>query len=189
FTTEINNVRRRITESSVEMVAMACHTDSHFTAFVYHLGHTNVEYGDSLHGSPPFDILPILQWIFGGLAAQLITGIVNGVIRRQGLGSGEGSCGVACHNFIERAVNARPGLNPWSGDRARIFRDAALEDLLQVNHIASLKEEEFHEWVVAALSQVERADEAEEQSLSIAVGFRDFNMYIPMVSIVTFNLD
>jgi hypothetical protein len=104
YTQEILAIRRRIAETSVQVIAMSLVHENHFAAFIYRQGSSVIEYGDSLHHPPPHHILPILQWVFSGVIQHEIKHIRSGVISKQGAGSGAGSCGLAALNFIQLAA-------------------------------------------------------------------------------------
>ena len=183
YTNEIISLRKRIVETSVTVVGMGFIADSHYTAYIYHVGSSTVHYGDSLHGVPPSNMLSLLRWIFRGITEPIMN-IKPGTIGLQRSGSGEGSCGIAAHNFIEIMADLREGVQPWRGPDAGIFRDAALEDLLRYNHAASQNVLEAPlDWC-----NLVQEDESEQSMLPlIAVsGFHNFNGYIPKVRSIIF---
>jgi hypothetical protein len=178
YTPEMVLVRQRIAETTIRTVALAHIAENHYTAFVYHLGSPYIEYGDSMHGSPPSDILTILQWIFEGTSSVPITKIVNGTISKQGLGNGEGSCGIACYNYIELATNARPGLRPWTGAEASLFRDAALEDFIRIHHLAHQAGSIMaHVNLFMSNSSSTSNEVGVPTSATVLIGYNDYNMY------------
>ncbi|KAF8876526.1 hypothetical protein CPB84DRAFT_1817682 [Gymnopilus junonius] len=124
----------------------------HFMAFIYRFGSATIEYGDSMHNCPPSYLLPILKWIFEDMAQPPIKEIRAGIIAWQGVGNGEGSCGIAAYNFIELAAQTQKGLKLWI-------------DLLT-----------FSNWTVCHLPQMLSIENA------MAKGYNDFNMYAPLVS-------
>ena len=164
--------------------------ENHFTAFIYWQGSSVIEYGDSMHHPPPQHILPILQWVFMGVLQHEITHIKSGIISKQGIGSGAGSCGLAALNFIQRAAETPKGLQPWSGLEARLFCDIALECLLNFHHLATQSEGTFTNWT----TKIFRDDEIYGSSEmvidnSMATGYSDYNLYMPMVKTPFFLLE
>ncbi|KAF8906963.1 hypothetical protein CPB84DRAFT_1675080 [Gymnopilus junonius] len=150
-------------------------TNDHFTALIYQFGSSTVEYGDSMHNSPPAHILPLLQWVFKDVAQPSIKEIKAGIIAQQGFGNGEGSCGIAAYNFIELAAQTQKGLKPWTGSYSCTFHDAALEDLVCMHHLAHEVGGTFSDWTVCISDQILSTGSA------IATGYNDFNMYTPLV--------
>ena len=122
--------------------------ENHFSAFIYRQGSSVIEYGDSMHHPPPHHILPILQWVFSGVIQHEIKHIRSGVISKQGVGSGAGSCGLAALNFIQLAAETPKQLQPWTSPEARVFRDVALECLLNFHHLATQSEGTFMDWTM-----------------------------------------
>lgn len=187
YTQEILAIRRRIASTSVKVVAMGRVHENHFTAFIYRRGSSVIEYGDSMHHSPPHHILPILQWVFLGIFQPEIKNIKSGVISKQGVGSGEGSCGLAALNFIQLAAETPKGLQPWTGSEARLYRDVALEGLLSFHHLATQSEGTFTDWTTKIFTD----DEISENSRmmvdnSMATGYSDYNLYMPTVRLLSF---
>ncbi|KIJ97609.1 hypothetical protein K443DRAFT_133774 [Laccaria amethystina LaAM-08-1] len=153
--------------------------ESHFTAFIYRRGSSVIDYGDSMHNSPPLHILPILQWVFSGVVQHEIKHIRSGIISKQGVGNGAGSCGLAALNFIQLAAETPKGLRPWTGSEARLFRDVALECLLSFHHLATRSDGTFMDWTTNFFE-----DEAISGSPgidSMATGYNDYNLYAPLV--------
>lgn len=179
YTNEIISLRNRIVETSVNVVGMGFIADSHYTAYVYHIGSSTVHYGDSLHGVPPSNMLSLLRWIFRGVTEPIMN-IKAGTIGLQGAGSGEGSCGIVAHNFIEISAGLREGIQPWKGSDASVFRDASLEDLLRYNHAAScsMPETSLSDW--CNLIQPEESEKSTLPLIAVS-GFNNFNCYMPKV--------
>jgi hypothetical protein len=181
YTQEILAIRRRIASTSVKVIAMGQVHENHFTAFIYRQGSSVIEYGDSMHHPPPHHILPILQWVFSGVVQHEIKHIKSGVISKQGIGSG-GSCGLAALNFIQLAAETPKGLQRWTGPEARLFRDVALECLLNFHHLATQLEGTFMDWTTNFIGD----DEISESSGMMidnlmATGYSDYNLYMPTV--------
>ena len=167
YTPEIAAVRHRLSSGSGLQVAMGFVTNNHFVAFVDTRGSPTIIYGDSMHNPPPAYMLPIFQWVFADIS------ITQSTI--QGLGIGEGSCGIAAYNFMERAVTTRQGLKTWTGQHSRTFRNVALEDLVRMHHLAHEQGGTFGDW---AICKVQPGSTAVS---TIATGYNDFNMYAPTV--------
>jgi hypothetical protein len=192
YTQEILAIRRRIAATSVQVIAMGHVHDNHFSAFIYRQGYSVIEYGDSMHHPPPPHILPILQWVFSGVIQHEIKNIRNGVISKQGVGSGAGSCGLAALNFIQLATGTPKGMKPWTGLDARHFRDTALECLLNFHHLATQSEGTFTDWTTKIFGDDEISGSSgtvtmvENLNYLIATGYNDYNLYMPMVNIPFF---
>ncbi|KAF8802886.1 hypothetical protein BYT27DRAFT_7111307 [Phlegmacium glaucopus] len=157
--------------------------ENHFTAFIYRQGSSVIEYGDSMHHPPPHHILPILQWVFSGVIQHEIKHIRSGVISKQGVGNGAGSCGLAALNFIQLAAETPKGLQPWTGPEARLFRDVALECLLKFHHLATQSEGTFTDWTTKIFGDDDEISGSSGMMIdnSMATGYSDYNLYTPVV--------
>ena len=186
YTQEILAFRRRVASTSVQIIAMSQVHENHFTAFIYRQGSSVIEYGDSMHHPPPHHILPILQWVFSGVIQHKIKNIRNGVISKQGLGSGAGSCGLAALNFIQLATETPKGLKPWTGPDSRLFHDVALEHLLIFHHLAMQSEGTFTDWTTKVLGDDKMSGSSgtmvDNLNHSMATSYNDYNLYMPTVS-------
>jgi hypothetical protein len=181
YTKEILAIRRRIASTSVRVIAMGQVHEDHFTAFIYRQGSSVIEYGDSMHHPPPQHSLPLLQWVFSGVIHHEIKHIRSGVISKQGAGS-DGSCGLAALNFIQLAAETQKGLQPWTGPATRLFRDVALECLLIFHHIATQSEGTFTDWTAKFFEDDEISGSSGMMiDNSMATGYSDYNLYMPMV--------
>ncbi|KAG6913331.1 hypothetical protein DXG01_007639, partial [Tephrocybe rancida] len=177
YTPEMRDFRRCITETPVRVVAIPLVSENHFKVFIYRRGSPTIEYGDSLHHTPPQDILAIIRWIFQDTCDVPITGIKAGVIAQQGPGYGDGSCGIAALNFIEAAADIRSILRPWCGSESQLFRDAALEDLLNMHHIAKQCEGTFMDWTTRVLPQESRYTLLSMVETCGGYGYNDYTVY------------
>jgi hypothetical protein len=178
YSTEITNLRHRLQVTSVQSIAITSVINDHFTVYVYHVGTMNLDHGDSMHQPPSDDILQIFSWIFSGLVNPPVNRILPGSISRQG-GSdgGDGSCGIAVLNFIQGHADGTHV--PWQGSQSQLFRDNALQNVILFHHIAGLSPTRtFHSWVQDACTL--SSDYGINPSL--ASGYTDFNMYLPLVS-------
>ena len=186
YTQEILDIHRRIASTSVQVIAMGQVHENHFSAFIYRQGSTVIEYGNSMHHPPPHHILPILQWVFSSVIQHKIKNIRNGVISKQGLGSGAGSCGLAALNFIQLATETPKGLKPWTGPDSRLFHDVTLEHLLIFHHLAMQSEGTFTDWTTKVLGDDEMSGSSgtmvDNLNHSMATGYNDYNLYMPTVS-------
>jgi hypothetical protein len=184
YTQEILAIRRRIASTSVRVIAMGQVHKNHFSSFIYRQGSSAIEYGDSLHNPPPHHILPILQWVFLGVIQHEIKHIRSGIISKQGIGSGAGSCGLAALNFIQLAVETPKGLKTWTGPESRLFRDVALECLLNFHHLAAQSEGTFTDWTTKIFEDEEISVSSEmmiDNLPMLATGYSDYNLYMPTV--------
>ncbi|KAK0219567.1 hypothetical protein EDD85DRAFT_780478 [Armillaria nabsnona] len=105
----------------------------HYT--VYFTGPDTVSFGDSLHGSPQSDVLPILRWALAETPIIVPDTITVGEIARQGVTGGAGSCSITAHNFLERHLDSM--VERWTGLSSSRHRDSLLRDLIVYNDIAS----------------------------------------------------
>ncbi|KAF8959343.1 hypothetical protein BDZ97DRAFT_1615465, partial [Flammula alnicola] len=187
YTAEIIALRERVQKTTLRIIAMSLVMDDHFTAFIYRPGSDYIEYGDSMHQPPPSNILPLIQWVFSGICQPPISRIKHGFIAKQGPGSGEGSCGIIAHNFIEIAVGSHPeGVRRWNGSKSQLFRDAALQDLILYHYTATQTAGKFSSWTSDILDSSNTSMDGMEVNVSIGLGYNDFNNFGLLVS-ATFN--
>lgn len=136
-----------------------------------------IQHADSLGGAPEPDVLPILQWVFAGVHEIPITQIKSIVIAQQGGGnSGNGSCGFATLNFLERSIDS--SISPWNGPMSTIFHNSAIEDLILYNYTARAFNASFLEPVFNGAASSDNNLESRTYGFS---GFNDFNMFMPSV--------
>jgi hypothetical protein len=114
-------------QEAINTVGLDVWHNNHYHAFIYHSTDGVLIHGDSQHGSPPSDVLPIVNWILDGLSYLRPTRIYDGEIGLQSHG-GIGSCAVAAHNFIECRVDE--AVPQWEPNYLGGFRDKALMDLI-----------------------------------------------------------
>ena len=182
YTTEILNLRQRLLLTTVKSISITSIFDNHYTAYVYRVGSTVLDHGDSLHQPPADDILDIISWVITGLGHLPIDTISTGIISQQGgFNGGEGSCGIAALNFIECYADAK--LQRWEGSNSHVFWDMALQNLIRYHDSAQV--ENFRGLttvrnIVANISLPQLASAVSESPL--ASGYIDFNMYLPLVS-------
>jgi hypothetical protein len=130
YTTEIINLRQGLLLTAVRSISITSVVDNHYTAYVYRVGSTIVDHGDSLHQPPADDILDIISWVIAGLGHPVVDTINCGTISKQGgFNGGDGSCGIAALNFIE--CYADNNLCQWQGSDSHLFRDVALQNLIR----------------------------------------------------------
>jgi len=182
YTTEILDLWQRLLLTTVRSISITSIFDNHYTAYVYHVGSTVVDHGDSLHQPPADDILDIISWVITGLGYPPIDTISTGIISQQGgFNGGEGSCGIAALNFIECYADTK--LHWWEGSNSHLFRDMALQNLICYHNSAQV--ENFRRLttvrnLVVNISLPQLALAISESPL--ASGYIDFNMYLPLVS-------
>ena len=142
YTTEINDLRQRLLFTTVKSIYITSVFDDHYTAYVYNIGSTTIDHGDSLHQPPADDILGIISWVISGLGHPPVENICEGTISRQGrVNGGEGSCGIAALNFIE--CYSDNDLRQWEGSNSSLFCDVALQNLIRYHHCAGDQVEDF----------------------------------------------
>jgi len=173
FMTEMLNLRERFRHAEILNVTIPSISGNHFVGYIYHPGMSTIQHADSLGRAPEPDVLPILQWVFAGVHEIPIIQIESiNVSQQGGRNGGDGSCGFATLNSLERSID--PSISSWNGPMSTIFRNSALEDLILYNYIARAFNVSFLEPVLDGF--------APENALeSRACGFNDFNMLIPSV--------
>jgi hypothetical protein len=118
YTAEINDLRQRLLLTTVRSIYITSVLDDHYIAYVYHIGSTTVDHGDSLHQPPADDILGIISWVISGLGNPPIEIISSGTISRQGgFNGGEGSCGIAHStlSMLKRRMTGKCGVTEFYG--------------------------------------------------------------------------
>ena len=183
YTTEILDLRQRLLLTAVQSISITSVFDDHYTAYVYRVGSTTIDHGDSLHQPPADDILGIISWIIAGLGHPPIETISVGTISRQGgSNGGEGSCGIAALNFIE--CYSDNNLCQWEGSKSSLFQDVALQNLILYHDGAKM--EDFLmvvQNIVRNVSPCQTVPTISQSSESyLASGYVNFNMYLPLVS-------
>jgi hypothetical protein len=179
YTTEILDLRQRLLLSIVQSISITSILNNHYTTYVYHVGSTIIDHGDSLHQLPADDILDIISWVFAGLGHPPVDTIRSGTISKQGgFNGGDGSCGVVALNFIECYANTV--LRQWQGADSHLFRDVALQNLIRY-HDSAAQMENFPAVVRNAVAHIFPVQAAAAIS-SLPSGYIDFNMYLPLVS-------
>ncbi|KAF9486722.1 hypothetical protein BDN71DRAFT_1514698 [Pleurotus eryngii] len=116
----------------------------------------------------------MLDWVFDGLWTEFESPkkIILGSIGQQGSGNGgDGSCGVAAHNFIESSVNA--AVPRWHGNHSGEFRGGMLLDLVNYHEIASAASESL----ISEDYWFPCIDLTGYQDVNGFTGYQDFNMY------------
>lgn len=189
FSIKIENIRQRISESKIDIVAIPSIRDNHFVGYVYRPEQPTIEHADSLGGPPESDILPILQWVFSGVMSEPIQTIESIRILLQGHGNGgKGSCGFAALNFLERSIE--PTVAIWNGSLSKLFRSSALEDLLLYHYISSCNSSSglgsFSNWTSQVFAESSTVPQLMMEDWPC--GYKDFNMYLPLVSYLCFKI-
>lgn len=180
YTTEILDLRQRLLLTTIRSISITSVFDDHYTAYVYHVGSTIVDHGDSLHQSPADDILDIISWVIAGLGHPPIETISAGIISQQGgFNGGEGSCGIAALNFIECYADTK--LHRWEGSNSHLFRDLALQNLIRYHDSARVENFPGPTVVRNIVANISLPETASAVS-PLASGYIDFNMYLPLVS-------
>lgn len=146
YSRELRALRERIRHTVVMQIGFLDHSTNHYSSYSMESFHL-LKHGDSMHREPANDVLPILHWVLSGLSTNLPLSIEMGIMDRQGRGGGEGSCGIAAHNFV--ACEIDPALPRWTAQSSRDVRDHLLRELCLYNHIAS-------ETVGVCFSDIER---------------------------------
>jgi hypothetical protein len=141
FSLELMELRQRVSKTSVTKIGFLTIRDDHYVGYFAKLdpstGSLSLEYGNSLHMPPMMDVLNIIRWIFEDIVPNISNTIQRGTISLQGNGNGgDGSCGIAAHNFIERQINSRA--RAWDGPSSQEFRLRALRDLCTYHCYAAL---------------------------------------------------
>ncbi|KAJ7159313.1 hypothetical protein C8R43DRAFT_849756, partial [Mycena crocata] len=176
YSQNLIEIRERIRAGKVQTFAFVAWTTSHYSSFVkFRLD--DIEFGDSLHLPAAQDILRILRWVLADLSSHEPgpqTEIRSGSIDRQSTMAGCGSCGIAATNFV--AVRTELGVRQWRAKESETFRDEVLRDLILYHLISKRKTSSFADWVIPCT----RLSNGEWAGFEpAAVGYNDFNMYMP----------
>ncbi|KAF8805824.1 hypothetical protein BYT27DRAFT_7103590, partial [Phlegmacium glaucopus] len=171
YTTEILDLRECLLLTAIQSISITSVFNNHYTAYVYHVGSTIIDHGDSLHQPPANDILDIISWVITGLGYPHVDTISSGTISKQGgFNGGDGSCGVAALNFIECYADEK--LCQW-----QLFWDMALQNLICYHNGAQM--ENFLAVVWKPVTHISPSQTATVIS-PLASGYIDFNMYLPL---------
>jgi hypothetical protein len=177
FTFEMLNLRERFRHTEIVHVAIPSIAGNHFVGYIYRPGTSTIQHADSLGGAPEPDVLPILQWIFAGVHEIPIMRIESIDVAQQGGGNGgNGSCGFATFNSLERSID--PSISPWNGPMSTVFRNSALEDLILYSYIARAFNSSFLEPVFDGITSSDKDSKHKTYGFT---GFNDFNMFKPSV--------
>ncbi|KAL4259473.1 MULE transposase domain-containing protein [Pleurotus pulmonarius] len=178
YSAELLNLRKRLEQTVVSFIGFIVWQADHFAAY-YTAGAGQLYHGDSLSLPPHTGLLAMLDWVFDGLWTEFESPkkIIPGSIGQQGFGNGgDGSCGVAAHNFIESSVDAT--VPRWHGNRSGEFRGGMLLDLVNYHRIASAASESL----VSEDHWFPCVDLSGYRDVNGFTGYRDFNMYAPKPS-------
>ncbi|KDQ25023.1 hypothetical protein PLEOSDRAFT_1067696, partial [Pleurotus ostreatus PC15] len=177
YSAELLNLRCRLEQTAVSAIGFIVWHADHFAAY-YTAGAGQLYHGDSLSLPPHTELLEMLKWVFDGLWTEFEAPgeIIQGAVGQQGSGNGgDGSCGVAAHNFIESSID--PTIPRWQGQYSANFRMRMLLDLVIYHEIATVAAEaSLQNWWFPCIELVGY------QEISGFTGYQDFNMYAPTPS-------
>lgn len=125
-------LRQLLGEGTIKKIAFCVWHNNHYHGFLYDASVTRVTltHGDSQHGAPPPDIIPIFAWMLAETPYLQPEVIQTGVIGLQlGPSGGYGSCAIAAHNFVECRISSNE-VPQWDASASSAFRDRALVDLI-----------------------------------------------------------
>lgn len=134
YSPELQALRERIQRTNVNQIGFLDYSTNHYSSYMLE-AFCVLQHGDSMHRDPASDVVPILQWVFSGLSIGGPISVQPGFIDRQGRGGGDGSCGIAAHNFIACAID--PTVSRWMAPSSREVRNSLLRELCIYNDIAS----------------------------------------------------
>ncbi|KAJ7448731.1 hypothetical protein FB451DRAFT_1187548 [Mycena latifolia] len=107
FSPEVIRLWEHIRSGKVTMLGFLVWTDNNYSV-IFKLSMANLDHGNSLHLPAAPDTLRILRWAFSGLSGFMPlpdqTHIPLGLIDRQHVLAGGGSCGIAAMNFVESRI-------------------------------------------------------------------------------------
>lgn len=182
YSAELLALRERVRSTSKCEIGFNACLDNHFSAY-YHgaAPYSDLEHGDSTHEQPTSNVLAIFRWVFFDVmdSDHLPLRIKTDLGARQGMGNGgDGSCGLASHNFSERRIDS--DVPQWSGPTSRLFRNRALRDLLVYHNIVSRRTGEtfLGTWVVRCVDSMTAAP-----GVDPFCAYNDFNVFTPRVSV------
>jgi hypothetical protein len=133
YSRELRALRERIQHTAVSHIGFLNYSTYHYSSYVLESSRI-LEYGDSLHGDPADDILPILRWLLSGLGVDLPTDVRRGIMDHQGVGGGDGSCAIAAHNFVACRMDST--IERWMARSSWKVRDSLLRELCLYHHVA-----------------------------------------------------
>ncbi len=133
YSPNLTALRRRVALTKVHAVGFLVLKEGHFSAVWIDVH--GVFFADSLSHAPPEDLMPLLSWVFQGTYISIPESINIVEVPQQTYALGNGSCGIAAHNFIHR--HAFEGVKIWDALNSISFRDAALEELILFHLCAS----------------------------------------------------
>ncbi|TEB23721.1 hypothetical protein FA13DRAFT_1797765 [Coprinellus micaceus] len=183
-------IRIRLESTHVSTICAARLEHKHFTALAHQVGTEAFLHCDSMHGGYDQTLGMMISDALSTPTLPLPGLVRSGDVSRQGQGNGgDGSCGIAVLNFIQRALG-HPESEKWTGQKSQYFRDRALVDLITFHLVSSKREGSFLDWVEPASMEVgeqlykdterERAMAAEGCFFTSA--YHDFNLYKPLYS-------
>ncbi|KAJ7239683.1 hypothetical protein C8J57DRAFT_1245797 [Mycena rebaudengoi] len=140
YSPNLVELRERIRKGDVLTLGFVSYLEDHYSA-VHLLVFEGLEYDDSLHLTVAPDLVPILRWAFAGLPGHPKTGLVG----KQSIAAGGGSCGIAATNFIECCADI--GAPRWRARQSAQFRDEMLRDLILYHTIARKTTTPYSHWV------------------------------------------
>lgn len=189
-------LQTRLSETHISSISLAKYTQGHFTALTHRIGSRHFEFGDSMHHTCDPELGIRVQMALSTTALPLPEIVEEGEINLQGVNGGEGSCGMAMLNYIQRSLY--PQMEKWSCAKSALFRTLALCDLIHY-HILSLalpgRAEDWMEPASEGLRRILQHDEscwAENSQLHVVQkkydgsAFHDYNLYKPLVCLIRF---
>lgn len=125
YSPNLRALRERVISTEVDAIGFLILDDGHFSAAW--IDQNGVYFADSLSHAPPTHLSDVLRWVFRDTRFHISNKINIVDVALQTALSGNGSCGIAAHNFIHR--HAFGSVAAWHPSRSQQFRDAALLEL------------------------------------------------------------
>lgn len=180
YSQELLDLRQRLLNTKVLKIGIQVCDSGHYSSYLTSVDAVKFNHGDSMHNPPLADALPVLQWVFSDIPGFSQEGIDSeaGQVAHQGLGNGgDGSCGLAAFNFVERHLD--PSIPSWSGQHSQVFRDCALRDLILYHFTAKEASGCVLNWVSRCVPTTKH--DMLVNNANGFCGYNDYNLYSPKV--------
>ena len=178
YSQELLDLRQRLFNTNVVKLSIQVCDGNHYTSYVTSTNAVKFNHGDSMLNPPLADALKVFQWVFSDIPGFGQERIDSEQVARQGHGNGgDGSCGLAAFNFVERHLD--PSIPSWSGQHSQLFRDHALRDLVLYHMTAKEASGCILSWVSRCVPTTKH--DTPVHNTDGFCGYDDYNLYSPKV--------